>query len=150
MRKNIALFILFLFAIGANFGQENIKVGGTVLDKKDKSAIPGAVIQFVGVMIPQMGEIIYTNDSGQFSMEINPKTDSLVFSYIGYETEVLRKRKFHPDSMLIYLSPDEQRLDEIVIKAPRREKGRDTLAMRIFREVMEHKDANKPKAYKNM
>jgi hypothetical protein len=142
MRKNIALFILFLFAIGANFGQENIKVGGTVLDKKTN--LP---ISFVGVIIPQMGELIYTNDSGQFSMEINPKTDSLVFSYIGYKTEVLRKRKFHPDSMLIYLSPDEQRLDEIVIKAPRREKGRDTLAMRIFREVMEHKDANKPKAY---
>ena len=65
MRKNIALFILFLFTIGANFGQENIKVGGTVLDKKTN--LP---ISFVGVIIPQMGEIIYTNDSGQFSMEI--------------------------------------------------------------------------------
>jgi hypothetical protein len=80
--------LLFIFTIlffnSLSFGQIELK--GVVIDAKTKEALP-YVNYAVG--ISQGGT---TDDSGRFFITVNSKTDSVVFSYIGYKDEALKKR----------------------------------------------------------
>jgi hypothetical protein len=86
-------------------------------------------------------------DSGRFEFFVNAKTDSVIFTYLGYKDEVLKKRFFKKDSIIVRLQLDDYMLEEFTVKAKRTKIPKDTAAIRIFRNVVKHKDENKPKSY---
>ena len=88
-----------------------------------------------------------TDDSGRFEFFVNAKTDSVIFTYLGYKDEVLKKRFFKKDSIIVRLQLDDYMLEEFTVKAKRTKIPKDTAAIRIFRNVVKHKDENKPKSY---
>ncbi|MBK9330236.1 MAG: carboxypeptidase-like regulatory domain-containing protein [Sphingobacteriales bacterium] len=138
MRKTI-LSIFFLIVSCYAFGQFELR--GIVIDAKSKEPMP-YVNYSVG---SSMGGT--TDDSGRFSFMVNAKTDSVIFSYLGYKNESLKKRFFKKDSIVVKMHLESFMLEEFTVKAKRNRIPKDTVAIRIFRNVVRHKDENKPKSY---
>ncbi|HQG38682.1 MAG TPA: carboxypeptidase-like regulatory domain-containing protein, partial [Chitinophagales bacterium] len=114
---------------------------GTVIDAKTKEPLP-YVNYAVG---SSMGGT--TDDSGRFEFTVNAKTDSVIFSYLGYKDEILKKRFFRKDTMVIKMHLENFMLEEFTVKAKRSKIPKDTAAIRIYRNVLKHKAENKPKTY---
>ena len=135
--------LLFIFTIlffnSLSFGQIELK--GVVIDAKTKEALP-YVNYAVG--ISQGGT---TDDSGRFFITVNSKTDSVVFSYIGYKDEALKKRFFRKDSIIVKLHLENFMLEEFTVKAKKGKIPKDTAAIRIFRNVVANKKENRPKSF---
>lgn len=85
MQKFILQILLCFFSL-ASYGQIELK--GIVIDFKTKEPLP-----YVNYTVSSnIGGT--TDDSGRFEFSVNAKTDSVVFSYLGYKDEVLKKRFF--------------------------------------------------------
>ncbi len=137
--KKLSFYIFFSFISLLSFGQIELK--GVVIDAKTKEPLP-----FVNYSVGfSFGGT--TDDSGRFEFTVNAKTDSVVFSYLGYKDEALKKRFFKKDSITVKMHLENYMLEEFTVKARRNKIPKDTAAIRIFRNVVQHKDENKPKAY---
>lgn len=81
--KLLALFLTFLNVITGN---AQAILSGTIIDSKTQTGIP-----FVNVVLKHTGTGTSSDVSGNFSIKLEPsiKTDSMLFSAIGYQT--LRK-----------------------------------------------------------
>ena len=88
-----------------------------------------------------------TDDSGRFFITVNSKTNSVVFSYIGYKDEALKKRFFRKDSIIVKLHLENFMLEEFTVKAKKGKIPKDTAAIRIFRNVVANKKENRPKSF---
>ncbi|MBK9792979.1 MAG: carboxypeptidase-like regulatory domain-containing protein [Sphingobacteriales bacterium] len=138
MRK-IFFYILFSCVSLISYGQYELK--GVVIDAKTKEPLP-----YVNYSISS-GSGGTTDDSGRFEFTVNAKTDSVVFSYLGYKDEIVKKRFFIKDSFFVKMHLENFMLEEFTVKAKRNKIPKDTVAIRIFRNVVKHKDENKPKSY---
>ena len=109
MRKLIGLFV-FLTFVGMQicFAQTR-EITGTVIDKSDKSPLPGVSISFKNN--PSQGTA--TDVNGKFTLKVN-NNDVLVFSFIGMkpqEIAVAGKTNF-----TVEMEPDAEMLDEVVVE----------------------------------
>ena len=137
--RKFILYISFSLVSLFSFGQIDLK--GVVIDAKTKEPLP-----YVNYTVSSsIGGT--TDDSGRFDFFVNAKTDSVIFTYLGYKDEVLKKRFFKKDSIIVRLQLDDYMLEEFTVKAKRTKIPKDTAAIRIFRNVVKHKDENKPKSY---
>ncbi len=138
VRKTILSIFLIVVSCYA-FGQFELR--GIVIDARTKEPMP-----YVNYSVSSsMGGT--TDDSGRFSFMVNAKTDSVIFSYLGYKNESLKKRFFKKDSIVVKMHLESFMLEEFTVKAKRNKIPKDTVAIRIFRNVVRHKDENKPKSY---
>lgn len=138
VRKTILSIFLIIVSCYA-FGQFELR--GIVIDARTKEPMP-----YVNYSVSSsMGGT--TDDSGRFSFMVNAKTDSVIFSYLGYKNESLKKRFFKKDSIVVKMHLESFMLEEFTVKAKRNKIPKDTVAIRIFRNVVRHKDENQPKSY---
>ncbi len=137
--RKIFFYILFSCVSLISYGQYELK--GVVIDAKTKEPLP-----YVNYSISS-GSGGTTDDSGRFEFSVNAKTDSVVFSYLGYKDEIVKKRFFIKDSFFVKMHLENFMLEEFTVKAKRNKIPKDTVAIRIFRNVVKHKDENKPKSY---
>ncbi len=137
--KKIGLNIILSLLFFTSFGQITLK--GVVIDAKTKEALP-FVNYYIGLT-----EGSTTDDSGRFEFNVSAKTDSIVFTYLGYKDEVLKKRFFKKDSIIVKMHLDNFMLEEFTVKARRKKIPKDTVAIRLYRNVVSHKDENRPKSY---
>jgi TonB-linked SusC/RagA family outer membrane protein len=79
--RKIILSIIFLFSTGILVAQE-LTVTGTVVDEMDGLGIPGATVVVKGTMNGTITDI-----DGKYSITVSNATDTLSFSYVGYETQ---------------------------------------------------------------
>ena len=87
-----------------SFGQFDLK--GVVIDAKTKEPLP-----YVNYTISStVGGT--TDDSGRFAFTVNAKTDSVVFTYLGYRDESIKKRFFRKDSIIIKMHLESFMLEE--------------------------------------
>ena len=121
------------------YGQITLK--GVVIDAKTKEPLP-----YLNYSV-ESGIGGTTDDSGRFEFLVNAKTDSVIFSYIGYKDEVLKKRFFKKDSIIVRMHLESFMLEEFTVKAKRNKIPKDTVAIRLFRNVVKHKDENRPKSF---
>ena len=119
--KKLGIYIFLFFVSSISFGQITLK--GVVIDSKSKEALP-YVNYYIGYSAAGM-----TDDSGRFEFNVNAKTDSVLFTYLGYKDEVLRKRFFKKDSIIVKMHPDNFILEEFTVKARRKKIPKDTVAM---------------------
>ncbi|OJX91607.1 MAG: SusC/RagA family TonB-linked outer membrane protein [Paludibacter sp. 47-17] len=117
-KKKVVLFLLFAisFSLAAQ-NQGTIPVSGIVTDSK------GTELTGVTVWIRNSTTGTSTDSRGRFSIDI-PKGETLVFSYIGYETQYYTASSGQP--VTIRLSESATALNEIVITSlniPREKKA---------------------------
>ena len=109
MNKFIILFLLMICGILQTYGQENIKVTGTVTDQSNNLLVG------VSVAIKDKVGGSITNEVGQYTITTEPY-NTLIFSYIGYKTQEI---KLGARSLLnvVLLPADSSVLDQVVVTA---------------------------------
>ncbi|MCB9032463.1 MAG: carboxypeptidase-like regulatory domain-containing protein [Chitinophagales bacterium] len=137
------IFILFALFGVVSYSKADITLKGIVVDAKTKELLP-----YTNILISST-EAYMTDDSGYFEFTVKENVDSIVFTFLGYKDEVLKQRFFSKDSITVKMKPDGYMLQEFVIQASKKVKTKDTVAIRIFRNVVAHKDDNRPKQYNN-
>ena len=136
--QKLIFYILFTFISVSTFSQ--YELNGIVIDAKTKEPLP-YVNYTIGANIGGT-----TDDNGRFSFTVNGKTDSVIFSYVGYKDESIKKRFFKKDSIVIKMHLEGFMLEEFTIKAKKGKVPKDTAAIRIFRSVVANKKDNRPKS----
>ncbi len=110
MRKLIGLFVLLTFVgIQICFSQTR-EITGTVIDKHDKSPLPGVSVVVKGN--PSTG--VATDVNGKFSLKVND-SDVLVFSFIGMKPQEMAVKG--QTNLTIELEPASEALEEVVVVA---------------------------------
>src|SRR5258705_5360803 len=83
MRKNACLLLAgLLLSAQLLWAQNKITVSGKVTEAKDGTPIPGVSVKAKG-----SNAGTFTDYEGKFKITVDPKTRSLVFSYIGYNEQ---------------------------------------------------------------
>ncbi len=103
--KMLWFFLLAVFTLPA-FAQEK-SISGTVSDASNKESLIGVTVQVEGTT-----NGVATDFDGKFTLKVNPG-QKLIFSFVGYvpQTVVVGQQT----TINIALSPQTQRLDEVVV-----------------------------------
>jgi len=113
----IILFIGFLFFSNFSFNQN---VTGKVMDDK------GEPLPFVTIKIIGQNKGTTTDFDGIYNLEVSPKGDSLVFSYISFDS----KKVFTTGGELnVVLQESVSELEEVVIKYERNSETENSLVV---------------------
>lgn len=98
--RNILLICIVLFVNLSIFGQEKV-AKGIVIDKNSNQFIEGAMVNIEGTDV-----IVYTDESGEFIIEIPQRRRYLLVSEDGYKTaKTALKPGFQHKTPNIYLVP---------------------------------------------
>src|SRR4051812_48506037 len=82
MKKFLLLFFALVFAL-AGFAQDRV-ITGRIVAKEDGSALPG-----VNVLVKGTTAGTVTDVDGNFRVSVSSNNATLVFSFIGYQTQEL-------------------------------------------------------------
>ena len=136
--SSIILFFLF-FSSSA----QNTTVKGIVIDDKTKEAIPFANVIFKGTRIASIADI-----NGNFILVSNQESDSILVTYLGYQSQSIAIQKGTTQEINISLITKGQDLNEITIKTKRKDKKipKDSTAYMLYQQVVDHKPQNNPKS----
>ncbi len=130
--KNSFFVLLFLISFFVN---AQTKVSGVVVDEF------GAPISFANVLFKNSTEGTITNDDGRFYMESDVTYETLLVSFIGYESkEILLSSKVNYNLEVILVESNEQ-LDEVVIYVGKQSK-KNNPAIDILKKIWAKKRAN--------
>lgn len=79
-----SIVLLFLFGINGVKAQSNSKVTGTVTDAQTGDTMPG-----VNILIKGTSKGTSTDARGEFSLNVPSLSDTLVFSFVGYQKQAV-------------------------------------------------------------
>jgi len=137
MRK-ILFLILFLFSL-STFSQS--KVGGIVLDNF------GEPVAFANVLFANSTVGTITNDNGRFYMESDNTYETLIVSFIGFETQEIALVQKVTYEMEIKMQESTQQLDEIVLISGKQSK-KNNPAVEILKKIWAKKRENGIRKFK--
>jgi hypothetical protein len=136
-RKQRNILLLFILLFGSGSFAQGIRYVGIVQDKQTKEPLA-----FVN-LISSDGHYGTTTDiDGKFAFVLPVKTDSIRFSYLGYETLYVSTQKLKGPKT-IYLKSREYDLSEYEVFP-----GINP-AYRIISNVVQHRDLNNPQKLKS-
>jgi hypothetical protein len=132
LKTTICSVLLALWCIShCVFGQTIIE--GKVTDAETGDPIPFASVYFQGTTIG-----VPTDFDGFYRIKGEAKSDTLVVSYIGYETKTKAYQKGVTQTINFQLNPEATALSDFVVTAGKVENP----AFDILRQVMDHKPMN--------
>ena len=108
--KNILLTILLLIISGISFGQ----VKAVIIDSNTKEKIP-----YVNIWVDNENIGTTSNENGEFTLDFNGDSQTILFSAIGYET---RKIEFGLINDVVELKSKNIELQEVIIKPTKQKK----------------------------
>ncbi|MES1249916.1 MAG: carboxypeptidase-like regulatory domain-containing protein, partial [Chitinophaga rupis] len=108
-----SLTAVFIIAAYTAFSQQTVR--GKILDAITRSAIANASITVKAAGSNISGAGSTTNAFGVFSIKIAPG-DQLIVSSVNYQTTTLRPTS---DNLIISLSPQDNRLQEMIVSGNR-------------------------------
>ena len=103
------LALLMLYGLSSATAQNSFSVQGKVLDQETEEPLIGVNITIVGASSGTA-----TDFDGMFSLENLRQDDSLLFSYIGYESKVVSVNA-GSSLMDVRMTPDSRTLDQVVV-----------------------------------
>ncbi|MFZ5940556.1 MAG: SusC/RagA family TonB-linked outer membrane protein [Bacteroidota bacterium] len=105
--RKIVWGVFFLLAVSSQAFAQNFTVNGKVSDEKG-SPLPGTSVFVKG---SATGTI--TDSEGLFSLTLGSATDTLIFSFVGYQTTTVPVAK--RSSISVTLQPERLSLNEVVV-----------------------------------
>tara|TARA_R110002050_G_scaffold179118_3_gene312398 strand:- start:38860 stop:41355 length:2496 start_codon:yes stop_codon:yes gene_type:complete len=137
MKKNLLLFLLFVST--TIFSQT--KVSGIVIDES------GLPVSFANIIFKGSSEGTISNDDGVFYMESDATYDTIVVSFIGYDSKEIVLDKKVNYQMSIVLTEGGEQLKEVVVYSGKQSK-KNNPAIDILRKIWEMKRKNGVKHFK--
>ncbi len=139
-RKAIALFVLLsLSSLIPLFAQTS--VSGVVKDSKTGETLPFVSIYFKGTTTGTQSDI-----PGKYFLSINKGVDSVVFSSMGYATLTLPVKSNQSNLLNVVMDEGGIEIEEVTVKETRK-RIKDTTAIKVYREVVKHKQDNRMSSY---
>ncbi|MFH0895019.1 MAG: outer membrane beta-barrel protein, partial [Bacteroidota bacterium] len=118
MKINFILFIPLMFLLtSGTYAQQKPEVTGQVKDAATKKNM-----EFCSVSILNTKDSLITgcvtDNSGYFTIELNPGMYNFVFSFMGYKTDTLKNQLITQNKFvgIIKMQPDEKMLKEFTVK----------------------------------
>ncbi len=105
--KKILLFTVSLFLAGSALAQTRV-VTGKVTSSDEAGGFPG-----VSVLVQGTNKGVSTDVEGNYSLEVGPGENTLVFSFVGYKTQLVDIT--NRDVADVMLETDATNLDEVVV-----------------------------------
>lgn len=136
----ISIFLILPFYLSA----QSTFIKGVVIDKYEREPLA-----FCNVYVPQLREGFITDENGEFEKTLVGKFDSVTFSYLGYDSYVLKFPVANPEDITIELKSASKELEQITVYAPRK-RQKDTTAWRIYSNVVANKPINRPTAHSSL
>jgi len=138
LKKFVFPFISLLFYLAAGsttycYAQEATKIMGIVRDAQTGDTLPFVSIYFKNTQIGST-----TGFDGRFSLESRKGTDTLVASYIGYNTVYLPIQRNRFQTVDIRMEPERYELSGVVITPG------ENPAEILLRKIIDHKPQNDP------
>ncbi len=110
MVMRLSLYVIFFIFPCLTYAQLT-KVRGKVIDTSTKEPLPFVNIAFQGTTIGVISDF-----EGNYHIETRTASDSLIFSYVGYEREVRLVKKAQFQEIDVELSATAISLQEVVVK----------------------------------
>lgn len=104
------LTLILFFSIFTSFSQ---KINGKVLEEETNTPI-----EYVNVYLKKNKEGSFTNKKGEFYLKLNSKlkpTDTIHFSFIGYNTKHIIFSEFEQLNFIVRLSKKTEQLNEVTV-----------------------------------
>ncbi|EMY82274.1 putative outer membrane protein [Psychroflexus gondwanensis ACAM 44] len=116
MKKTFLISFILISAF--NYAQNSIQ--GKIIDAETKLELP-----YVNIGIPKTNIGTVSNKDGYFNLRLNKNVkpnDSLQFSFIGYESKLIKISSFSNSKVKIEMTPHIDQLSEVVLssKKPKR------------------------------
>ena len=137
---NIRVYILFLSIFSLNLLHAQTKVGGVVNDNS------GKIVPFANVVFANSSTGTTTNEDGEFYLQSENNHDTLVISFVGFETLKIPLKSSVNLEMDITLQEAASTLDEVVIYRGKTSK-KNNPAIDILRKVWENRRKNGVRAF---
>jgi hypothetical protein len=145
VRVLLFAFALLLFSSLTTFAQVT-KVSGVVTDAKTRQTLP-----FVNVFSGDSTVNVTSDSDGKYSLESKPgkSFNQIKVSYVGYKPAIINVVPSQVQIINIRLVPVAQQLSEVVIRSGKktRYRNKDNPAVELIRQVIAHKDQNRPQSY---
>ncbi|MAT55102.1 MAG: hypothetical protein CMN32_11525 [Saprospirales bacterium] len=141
LKTFLSLLFLIVAAVSVS-AQKMTVVKGTVIDAETKEPLPLVNIAFVNTSIGTTSDF-----DGSFVLESKWATDSIIISYVGYQSQKLPITKFERQVVNVALVPFALSLQTVEIKAKRKGyKRKGNPAVEIMKKVIANKDKNRLEA----
>ncbi|HEY4196048.1 MAG TPA: carboxypeptidase-like regulatory domain-containing protein, partial [Mucilaginibacter sp.] len=143
----IKIFVLTLlvFSSAITFAQAPAtRVTGVITDAKTKQTLP-----FVNVFAADSSVNVTADDEGKYVLQSQKPFHQIKVSYVGYKPMVLNVNAGQDQVLNIRMIPVAQQLGEVVIRSGKktRYRNKDNPAVELIRQVIAHKDQNRPESY---
>ncbi|MDC6365781.1 MULTISPECIES: DUF5686 and carboxypeptidase-like regulatory domain-containing protein [Flavobacteriaceae] len=133
------LIVFYLLAFSTVLSQT--KVGGIILDDS------GEPIAFANVIFEDSSEGTITNDNGRFYLESDETYETVIFSFIGYETKEIQLTQRVNYDLEIVLNESAEQLKEVVVYTGKQSK-KNNPAIEILKKIWEKKRENGVRKFK--
>lgn len=131
--------ILLLFISFNSISQT--KVGGRVFDNFD------APVPFANVLFKDSNKGTITDENGRFYLESDENYNTLIVSFVGYQTKEITLEKRTTYELRIVIEEESAQLDEIVLLSGKLSK-KNNPAIDILRKIWENRRENGVKKFK--
>ena len=140
MKKQL-LFLIFVLSAIVTWSQT--KVSGHVYDENNEP------VPFANVLFKDSSEGTITNENGRFYLESTERWETLIISFLGYQTlEIPLDNKVTFDLNLI-LKEDAEALDQVLIVTGKQsKKAEENPAIAILQKIWNNKRQNGVKQFK--
>lgn len=136
--KRFLVVVIFLSFFSV-FSQT--KVGGIIVDES------GEPIAFANIIFENSSEGTITNDNGRFYIESDNTYNTIIVSFIGYETKEIRLQQKVNYNMEIALIESTQQLKEVVVYTGKQSK-KNNPAIDILKKIWAKKRENGVRKFK--
>ncbi|SEM57728.1 TonB-linked outer membrane protein, SusC/RagA family [bacterium A37T11] len=109
--KDVLPIAFFSLLTMVAYPQNGRTAGGTVISQSDHAPLEGVTIQS-----KLLHNKSFTDKNGHFTIRINVVPDTLVFSFVGFETERVPLSKATTGTLIISLKPTSVFLDEAEVR----------------------------------
>ena len=136
--------LLLWLGLAQTTAAQTTTVTGVVRDAKTRAALP-----YVSVAVPQAGLGVSTDENGRYTLQIPAPYTTVVFTYLGYRTVTRTVVPGQQQVLDVGLATGAALLGEVVVsaqKAPRYQ-NKDNPAVALIRQVIAHKEQNRPESY---
>jgi hypothetical protein len=147
-RKQYLYLFLILYLFSANldsFSQNSDKtvINGTVTDAKTGVPLTGTSVILAKTTV---GTI--TDKDGKYRIETSVKADTILFSFIGYETESRSISRGVNQTIDVRLRLSAIALNEVIVNRGKTTyKNKNNPAVGLIEKVIDHKDSNREEKY---
>ncbi|MDR3094305.1 MAG: DUF5686 and carboxypeptidase regulatory-like domain-containing protein [Bacteroidales bacterium] len=136
------IFVIFILILPSGYVcSQTLNIRGTVTDAATGETMPYASVV---VQPASFGVGVMTDIDGKYSIEIKVKGESLLFSFVGYESVLMEWNTLKSGTLNVKMKPLATQLNAVEVTAKRvRYSKRNNPAVDLIRKAIANKDKNR-------